>query len=94
MHKALAPVVKLDFNFLVLYNSKSKQAKVLLASYNFLSDSEVYSMSFKIKNNEIRLTDSGMTEGENGKAEEFSKNTIKVNILKNGEIKVKSGNDK
>jgi hypothetical protein len=83
-----------DFNFFVLYNRKSKQAKVLLASYEFLSDSEVYNMSFKIKNDEIRLTDSGMTEGENGKAEEFSKNTIKVYILKNGEIKVKSGREK
>ena len=79
-----------EFNFLLFYDRKSKQGKVLISSYNFLSDSEVYTMRFKKIKNEIRLTDSGITEGENGKAEEFSKNIIKVSVLQNGEIKVKS----
>ncbi|MEO8515757.1 MAG: hypothetical protein ABI426_03390 [Flavobacterium sp.] len=79
-----------EFNFLILYNRKSKQAKILIASYDFLSDSEVYIMRFKKNKNEIKLIDSGMTEGENG-AEEFSKNIIKISVLKNGEVKVKVG---
>jgi hypothetical protein len=82
-----------EFNFLILYNRKTKQANVIVASYNFLSDSEVYSMQFKINKNEIRLTDSGFTEGENGKAEEFSKEIIKVTLLKNGALKVTSGKE-
>lgn len=80
-----------EFNFLILFNPKTKEANVILASYEFLSDSEVYSMHFKIKNNEIVLTDSGMTDGENGEGEEFSKNTIKIQVPKNGKIKVVSG---
>lgn len=80
-----------EFNFLILFNPKTKQANVVLSSYEFLSDSEVYSMHFKIKNNEILLTDSGITEGENGEGEDFSKNTIKIKVLKNGKIKVISG---
>ena len=81
-----------EFNFLVLYNRKSKQAKVFVASYDFLSDSEVYMMRFKInkKKNEIRFSDSGFTDGENEKLEEFSKSIIKVSVMKNGEIKVKA----
>ena len=82
-----------EFNFLILYNRKTKQANVLVASYDFSSDSEVYIMSFKINKNEVRLTDSGFTEGENGKSEEFSKNIIKVSVLKSGEVKVKAGKE-
>lgn len=78
-----------EFTFLILFNRKSKQANVLIVSYDFLSDSEVYSMSYIIKKNEIRLTDSGMTEGEDGNAEEFIKNTFTVCILKSGKIKIK-----
>ncbi|OYU83810.1 MAG: hypothetical protein CFE24_09610 [Flavobacterium sp. BFFFF2] len=80
-----------DFDFLILYNPKTKQAAVFVASYDFLSDSEVYLMHFKINKNEITLRDVGFTEGENGKAEAFSKNIIKVRILKNGEVTVKAG---
>lgn len=78
------------FDFLVLFDRKTKQAKVFIASYSFLSDSEVYSMTFDIKNHTIRLTDAGTTEGENGEGEEFSKNLIVVTVSKSGKIKVKS----
>ena len=82
-----------EFNFLILYNRKMKQATVLVASYDFLSDSEVYIMSFKINKNEILLSDSGFTEGENGRSEKFSKNIIKVYVLKSGALQVKAGKE-
>jgi hypothetical protein len=80
-----------DFDFLILYNPKKKQAIVFVAAYDFLSDSEVYLMNFNIHQNVITLRDVGFTEGEQGKAEAFSKNTIKVRVLKNDEVTVKAG---
>ncbi len=77
------------FDFLILFNKKSNEAYVLVASFNFLSDSEVYDMQFKIKGNEITLVESGFTEGENG-AEEFSKSTHKISILKSRQIRIES----
>lgn len=77
-----------EFDFLVLYKRETGKAKVIIASYSFLSDSEVYMMYYKINNTEIILTTSDVTEGEGGNAEEFSKNKIRVSVLKNGDIKV------
>ncbi len=79
-----------EFEFLILFDPKTKKAKALLASYEFLSDSEVYMMQFKIHRDIIKLTGSGFTEGEGGKADALSKNTFKVKVLKNGGIKVQS----
>jgi hypothetical protein len=77
-----------EFEFFILFDPKTKKAKALLASYEFLSDSEVYLMQFKIQQDVIKLTGSGFTEGEGGKADALSKNTFKVKVLKNGGIKV------
>ena len=79
-----------EFEFLILFDPKTKKAKALLASYEFLSDSEVYLMQFKIHRDIIKLTGSGFTEGEGGKADALSKNTFKVKVLKNGRIKLQS----
>jgi hypothetical protein len=79
-----------EFEFLILFDPKTKKAKALLASYEFLSDSEVYLMQFKIHRDVIQLRGSGFTEGEGGKADALSKNTFKVKVLKNGGIKVQS----
>jgi hypothetical protein len=77
-----------EFEFLILFDPKTKKAKALLVWYEFLSDSEVYLMQFKIQHDVIKLTGSGFTEGEGGKADALSKNTFKVKVLKNGGIKV------
>ncbi len=82
-----------EFEFLILFDPKTKKAKALLASYEFLSDSEVYMMQFNIHQNVIVLTGSGFTEGEDGKADALSKNTFKVKVLKNGEIRVSSSGE-
>jgi hypothetical protein len=79
-----------EFEFLILFDPKTKKAKALLASYEFLSDSEVYLMQFKIRRDVICLVGSDFTEGEGGKADALSKNTFKVKVLKNGGIKVQS----
>ena len=82
-----------EFDFLVLYKRETGKAKVIIASYSFLSDSEVYMMNYKINNTEIILTTSDVTEGEAGNAEVFSKNKIRVSVLKNGEVKVLSSKE-
>jgi hypothetical protein len=79
-----------EFEFLILFDRKTKKAKALLASYKFLADSEVYLMRFKIHRDVIKLTGSGFTEGEGGKADALSKNRFKIKVLKNGGIKVQS----
>jgi hypothetical protein len=82
-----------EFDFLFLYKRETGKAKVIIASYSFLSDSEVYMMNYEIKDNVIMLTTSDVTEGEGGKAEEFSKNKILVSLSKNGEVKVLTGKE-
>ena len=77
-----------EFEFLILFDPITKKAKALLASYEFLSDSEVYLMQLKIHHDVIQLRGSGFTEGEGGKTESLSKNRFKVKVLKNGGIKV------
>jgi hypothetical protein len=79
-----------EFEFLILFDPKTKKAKALLATYEFLSDSEVYMMQFKIRRDLISLTGTSFTEGEGGKADALSKNTFKFKVLKNGGIKVSS----
>ncbi len=79
-----------EFEFLILFDPITKKAKALLASYEFLADSEVYIMQFKIHRDVIKLTGSGFTEGEGGKADALSKNTFKVKVLKNGGIKLQT----
>lgn len=77
------------FEFLILFNKKLKEAYVLVSAFNFLSDSEVYDMQLKVKGNVITLVESGFTEGENS-AEQFSKSTHKISILKSYHIRIES----
>lgn len=79
-----------EFSFLILYDPKSKEATSVIASYNFLSDSEVYQMEFTLIGNKIVLTDKGYTAGDGG-AEVFSHSRVRISVWKNGKIAVKEG---
>ena len=45
-------------------------------------------MSFKIKDNQIKLIESSVTEGEGGNPEEFAKGIHRIKILKSGKIQI------
>jgi|GEM_PF-3650425 len=78
------------FDFLVVYNPKSKGATLFVCSFDFFPDSVNYYMSFRIRGNEIMLEESGYTEGENGVAEKFSGKSHKLFVLKNGNLRIAS----
>lgn len=81
-------VSELNYELLILRNKNTNKATVFFASYELLSDSEYYQMSYTIKANQIILKESGATEGENGQAEVISKSSHTIKILKNGALSI------
>lgn len=83
-------VSELKYELLILRNKNTNKAQAFITSYELLSDSEYYQMSYTIKANQITLKESGATEGENGQAEVISKSKHTIKILKNGALSINS----
>ena len=74
---------------LFLFNKKTKEAHILVVAYEYLSDSEMHFMTFRIKSNQIEVTESAFTGGENG-AEKYDAAKHKIKVLKDGFFEVSS----